>query len=59
MNWKYVVLVLGVLCLASPALAADVGDPAPAFTHNTLDHGQISLSDYSGKVLYLYFLGYN
>jgi hypothetical protein len=59
MNWKYALLVVSVLCLASPALAVNVGDPAPPFTHNTLDHGQISLSDYSGKIIYLFFLGHN
>jgi peroxiredoxin len=59
MKWIFAVLIVCVLGLAWPALAVEVGDPAPPFTHNSLDHGQISLSDYSGKVVYLYFFGYN
>ena len=59
MNWKNALIVFIVLCLASPALAINLGDPAPPFTHNSLDHGQVSLSDYSGKVIYLYFIGHN
>lgn len=42
---------------ASPQ--ANVGSPAPDFTKTTLDHGQISLSQYRGKVVYLFFAGYN
>jgi len=36
-----------------------VGNPAPDFTLNTLNNNPISLSQFSGKVVYLYFLGYN
>ena len=36
-----------------------VGDPAPDFTHQSLDHGQITLSNYRGKVVMLYFIGYS
>lgn len=32
---------------------------APAFTLNAYPSGKISLSDYSGKVVFLYFVGYN
>jgi peroxiredoxin len=35
-----------------------VGTQAPDFTHYTLDHGQISLSNYHGKVVYLFFFGW-
>ena len=38
--------------------AQSVGTQAPNFTHNTLDHGQISLSDYQGKIVYLFFFGW-
>jgi hypothetical protein len=40
-------------------IAQDVGAPAPDFTHNTLAHGTISLSDYQGKVVYLFFFGWD
>lgn len=36
-----------------------VGSPAPNFTKATLDHGQITLTQYRGKVVYLFFAGYN
>jgi hypothetical protein len=35
----------------------EVGKKAPEFTLNTLDHGTISLSQYSDKIVFLYFLG--
>jgi peroxiredoxin len=38
--------------------AQQVGTPAPQFSHITLDHGQISLSDYLGKNVYLFFFGW-
>lgn len=38
---------------------ANVGSPAPNFTKTTLDNGQITLSQYRGKVVYLFFAGYN
>jgi hypothetical protein len=37
----------------------EVGKTAPDFTLNTIDHGTISLSQYSGKVVFLFFLGNN
>jgi alkyl hydroperoxide reductase subunit AhpC len=40
------------------SFAQGVGTQAPDFTHETLDHGQISLSDHVGKVLYLFFFGW-
>jgi len=40
------------------AFAQGVGTQAPTFTHNTLDHGQLSLSDHTGKVVYLFFFGW-
>lgn len=38
---------------------ANVGSPAPNFTKTTLDNGQVTLSQYRGKVVYLFFAGYN
>ena len=47
-----------LLILNFSTYSQDVGTQAPDFTHNTLDHGQISLSDYQGKVVYLFFFGW-
>lgn len=59
------VLVLAA-CLAGPAGAiVNPGDQAPNFTKNQLDYpsfGQVtprSLTDYSGKVIVFFLLGYN
>lgn len=48
---------LTLLFLLSNSNAINVGDPAPDFTLQSLDDGEISLSDYHGKVVYLFFLG--
>jgi len=40
------------------AFGIEVGDTAPDFTISTLSNGQISLSQFNGKVVYLYFLGW-
>ena len=51
--------ILSVLIiLIYSANAQSVGTQAPNFTHTTLDHGQISLTDYHGKVVYLFFFGW-
>ena len=47
-----------LFCLGGALLAQGVGDPAPDFTLASLDGGDISLSDYQGKVVWLFFLGY-
>ena len=51
--------LLVILAISFPIKAQNVGDPAPPFTLNTLENGTISLSDFAGKVVYLYFFGYN
>ncbi len=48
-----------LLAAASWAQTPGVGNMAPDFTHTSLDHGQIKLSDHRGKVVYLFFLGHN
>ena len=53
---RLIVLVLGIF--STVLLAQEVGTPAPNFTHVTLDHGTLSLADYSGKVVYLFFFGH-
>jgi len=40
-------------------LAQTVGTTAPDFTHETLNDGTISLSDFGGKVVYLFFFGWD
>jgi len=50
-----IVFFLMTICI----YGQQVGTPAPQFTHRTLDHGQLSLSDYGGKIVYLFFFGWN
>ncbi len=58
------VAALGALAPEAGAAVAE-GQPAPAFTKNQLDSPGLnqttprSLSDYSGKVVFLFMLGYN
>ena len=47
------------LFLCSGVYAQGIGTQAPDFTHATPDHGTIALSDYSGKIVYLFFFGWN
>ena len=59
MIMKYLTIIIySILVLIFTVEAQDVGTQAPDFMHNTLDHGQISLSDYQGKVVYLFFFGW-
>ena len=55
---KISVALLFFFVINSKVYSQAVGSPAPDFTHNTLSHGTISLSDYRGKVVYLFFFGY-
>lgn len=41
----------------TPTPTPGTSTKAPDFTLNSLDHGQVKLSDYSGKVVVLFFLG--
>ncbi len=45
--------VLGLLALAAPAFAADVGQPAPGFTLQDLEGKVHRLSDHKGKIVVL------
>ena len=36
----------------------DVGDPAPDFSYETLSGDTITLFDYRGQVVFLFFFGY-
>lgn len=56
---KYLLSLLIILyLLIDISYAQGIATPAPDFTHETLDHGQISLSDHQGKVVYLFFFGW-
>ncbi|MBO6794431.1 MAG: TlpA family protein disulfide reductase [Balneolaceae bacterium] len=54
------VLFLWLGCTPSPT-GNSVGEtpntPAPDFTHNSLDGGEFTLSDFRGRVVYLFFYG--
>ena len=50
--------MLMLFLLAAGLLGQGIGTKAPDFTYTTLDYGTISLSDYSGKVVYLFFFGW-
>ncbi len=51
--------ILFMFIMATGIMAQNVGTQAPDFTYATVDYGTISLSDYSGKVIYLFFFGWN
>ena len=58
---KRILIAAAVLLLiASGAMGQPgVGDEAPPFSYSTVSSGTVSLADYAGKVVYLYFYGYN
>ncbi len=53
------VLAIAVMMLASSLTAAEVGDPAPAFTLAGPDGQKHSLSDYQGKFVVLEWVNYD
>ncbi|MCB2211886.1 peroxiredoxin family protein [bacterium] len=50
-------LLAAVLLTTLPAYALNVGDPAPDFTLQDTDGNWHTLSDYEGKVVFLFFMG--
>lgn len=52
-------LILIFSGLVTLAQAAGVGDKAPDFTLNALDGGSYTLSALQGKVVYIFWFGYN
>jgi hypothetical protein len=52
------ILIL-ILTPFSLVFTQNVGEVAPNFQHSTLDNGTIQLSDFSGKVVLLFFVGYS
>jgi hypothetical protein len=53
------VIMLFIFISINSSVAQGVGDPAPDFTLNSLDNGTIQLSNYLGKVVFLFFVGYS
>ena len=52
-------ILLILVILGSELFAQAAGTMAPDFTHATLNHGSISLSQYRGRVVYLFFFGWD
>ena len=52
-------IISALLLLISVSGAQQVGTAAPPFSHISLDHGQITLADYLGKNVYLFFFGWS
>ena len=46
-----------LLLVPNAARGQAEGDPAPDFTYSSLDHGSVTLSDYRGKVVFLFLFG--
>jgi peroxiredoxin len=55
---KHTLIFLISLIYYSPTLAQKVGEAAPNFSHSTVEHGTISLSEFRGKAVYLFFFGH-
>lgn len=56
---KHMLILLLLAGFFSMASAQNVGEPAPDFTYNTLEHGQITLSQFQGKVIYMFMFGFS
>jgi len=47
-----------LLLFSLPLFAINIGESAPDFTLKALDGTTISLNDYQGKVVHLFFFGW-
>lgn len=57
MRISRLVFFLALWLVPGAVFAQSVGDPAPEFSYTTLSGDELSLSDYSGKVVFLFLLG--
>ena len=55
---KHFSKVVFVLLLVMQLGAVGVGDMAPDFTLTSLEGNSVSLSDYAGKVVYIFWFGH-
>ena len=53
----FLLFVIGLFLWGSPVLGVEPGDEAPDFTLETLDDGEITLSDHEGEIRVLIFFG--
>jgi len=51
--------ILFLLLFMGQAEAVDVGEIAPDFSLNSLEGSSVLLSDYAGKVVYIFWFGNN
>ena len=58
---KFIILLFALVGCSTASTDTSTGStpntPAPDFTHSSLDGGEITLSDFEGKVVYLFFYG--
>ncbi len=55
---KTLITIILFISLISTANALGIGDPAPDFDLTATDNKSYKLSDYAGKVVYIYWFGY-
>lgn len=59
-NWQaYMALMLFLAWGGKASAVVQTGEQAPDFTLEGLDGGQVSLSDFRGKVVLINLFGYN
>lgn len=59
-KWQGLLALILLLAMTSTASAlVKTGEQAPDFTLQQLDGGQVSLSDFRGKVVLINLFGYN
>ena len=57
---KILLTAANLLMLSATAWSQpNVGNPAPNFSTTTLENGAQTLLQYRGKVVYLFFMGWN
>ncbi|WP_421773765.1 redoxin family protein [Gracilimonas sp.] len=54
---KLLLLPFAILFTASVLAQVNTGEEAPGFTYTSLENEEVSLSDFDGKVVYIFFYG--